>query len=582
MEAAATPGSGSEGLKWRAHLAPAILLLVALLVSFIVRIRLADAPLERDEGEHAYLAQMMLDGNAPWKLAYNLKLPGTDAIYAVCLLFGHTAVAIRMGLLVLNTLTVFLVALLGRKLFGIAAGLVAGASYALLSSSQNVVGTVFHSTHLVVLFSVIAALLLLEATLKPWRLFATGLVYGLTFLMKQPGAAFAVFGALYIVVRWRQTRTGIAQGLRAILPFVAGCSLPYALLCVALWRAGVFERFWFWTVTLAEAYAAQRSFSMALVFLRYALPKVLLPNLFLWVTAAVGLGLALYARGTRTSGLFTAGLLVFSFAAVSAGGNFNPNYFIMMFPALALSVGALPALGKSLVEPASSATVICSPPTRDKTLRKNRKKRKNPNRLERASVPPKNSFFASRYAPKLPFLCCAIACFYSLAAQEAYLFSMTPYEFSRSSYATNPFPEAAQAGEYIRTHSDPGARVAVLGSEAEVYFYAQRRAATGYLFTYSLMETHRYAPGLQREMIAEIEAARPEYIVYVSTPFSWLATPQSPMTFYKWMPEYVSSHYDAVGIIELTVAGSVKYVWGSAAAIYQPASNNYLVISRRK
>ena len=35
--------------------APAILLGVALLLSFFVRIRLVNAPLERNEGEHLYL-----------------------------------------------------------------------------------------------------------------------------------------------------------------------------------------------------------------------------------------------------------------------------------------------------------------------------------------------------------------------------------------------------------------------------------------------------------------------------------------------------------------------------------------------
>lgn len=67
---------------WRAHLLPLAILALVLLVSIVVRIRLLDAPLERDEGEHGYLARTMLDGYPPWLLAYNLKLPGTDTMYA--------------------------------------------------------------------------------------------------------------------------------------------------------------------------------------------------------------------------------------------------------------------------------------------------------------------------------------------------------------------------------------------------------------------------------------------------------------------------------------------------------------------
>jgi len=90
------------------RLAPTLILVLVLLVSIIVRIRLLDAPFERDEGEHGYIAQTLLGGSAPWQMAYNLKLPGTDLLYAVFMMvFGQTAIAIRVGLLIVNTATIF-------------------------------------------------------------------------------------------------------------------------------------------------------------------------------------------------------------------------------------------------------------------------------------------------------------------------------------------------------------------------------------------------------------------------------------------------------------------------------------------
>ena len=41
----------------------------------VIRIRLLGIPLERDEGEYAYAGQLMLQGNPPYKLAYNMKFP---------------------------------------------------------------------------------------------------------------------------------------------------------------------------------------------------------------------------------------------------------------------------------------------------------------------------------------------------------------------------------------------------------------------------------------------------------------------------------------------------------------------------
>jgi hypothetical protein len=46
-------------------------------VVIAIRIRLLGIPLERDEGEYAYAGQLILQGIPPYKLAYNMKFPGT-------------------------------------------------------------------------------------------------------------------------------------------------------------------------------------------------------------------------------------------------------------------------------------------------------------------------------------------------------------------------------------------------------------------------------------------------------------------------------------------------------------------------
>src|SRR3954452_8239929 len=74
-----------------------------------VRIRLLEMPLERDEGEYAYAGQLMLQGIPPYKLAYNMKLPGTYAAYAVIMAaFGETTRGVHVGLIVVNSLTTIL------------------------------------------------------------------------------------------------------------------------------------------------------------------------------------------------------------------------------------------------------------------------------------------------------------------------------------------------------------------------------------------------------------------------------------------------------------------------------------------
>jgi hypothetical protein len=526
--AAITSVPASLRQRWRTHILPLAILALVLVVSVIVRVRLLDAPLERDEGEHGYMAQTLLAGYAPWQLAYNLKLPGTDFAYALLLaIFGQTATAIRLGLLLVNIATVGLLALLGKRLFGLAGGVVTGAAYGLLASSQGVLGTIAHSTHFVMFFAVLATLLLIHAQDRAAWLFLASLIYGLAFLMKQPGLAFGAFGLLYVACRWRS--------LKLIASSALGIALPYAALCLALWKAGVFPRFWFWTVTLARAYAGSISFSATQAHFAHEFPRAVDSNIILWVLGGVGLVFACRNPATRRAGLFTGAFVVFSFLAVAAGGAFNAHYFIMMLPAVALGCGA--ACGQYSL-PAGAA----------------------------------------KYA--IP--CLALACLYSIVLQRDYLFRMTPYEFERSSYGLNPFPEAVTIADYIRVHTDPGARIAVIGSEAEIYFYSHRQAATGYLFTYGLMEPHQYALPSQLEMIHEIESARPDYVVFVGVGTSWMVRPDSSREVFRWAKSYTSRYYDVVGAVNLRTGEPPAYTWGPEAYVYDAASPAYMTVYRRR
>jgi hypothetical protein len=113
----------------------AILLLVVVLFG-LIRYRLRDMPLERDEGEYAYSGQLLLEGIAPYKLSYNMKLPGIYAAYAaVMAAFGETPGGIHIGLLLVNAATVMILYFLTSLLFGRLAGIVSGSTYALLSTS---------------------------------------------------------------------------------------------------------------------------------------------------------------------------------------------------------------------------------------------------------------------------------------------------------------------------------------------------------------------------------------------------------------------------------------------------------------
>src|SRR5947209_15796539 len=103
-----------------------LLLGLAILFVIVVRVRLREMPLERDEGEYAYAGQLILQGIPPYKEVYNMKLPGTYAAYAVIMaILGQSPSAIHLGLALVNAASIVLMFLLGRQLLDEAAGVVA-------------------------------------------------------------------------------------------------------------------------------------------------------------------------------------------------------------------------------------------------------------------------------------------------------------------------------------------------------------------------------------------------------------------------------------------------------------------------
>jgi hypothetical protein len=83
-----------------------LFLVLSLLVAVGVRIRLLDLPLERDEGEFAYIGQLILAGIPPYQQVYDFKMPGLYLAYAAMMsVFGQTSAGIHLGLLVVNLAT---------------------------------------------------------------------------------------------------------------------------------------------------------------------------------------------------------------------------------------------------------------------------------------------------------------------------------------------------------------------------------------------------------------------------------------------------------------------------------------------
>jgi hypothetical protein len=521
-----------------------IVLVLILAFAAGIRLRLLEMPLERDEGEYAYMGQLMLQGIPPYQSAYNMKFPGTYAAYALIMaVFGQTVEGIHFGLLLVSAGAMILILLIARKLWDAQAGLMAAAAYALMAMSQMSLGMAGHATHFVVLPMLGALLLMLNtrADARLWRHFAVGSLLGLAVLMKQPGALYIPFFAVFPLwdelrqrpIRWR----AIAARLIAL---TLGVALILLITAAILWRAGVFEKFWYWTVVYAKAYGTQVPVARWPGQLHFGFATMAQHTWPLWLLAAAGLVLQFFDRSEKRRSLFTIGFAVFSFLAVCPGMVFRNHYFILLMPAAAMLIGG----------------GLCA-------LR---------GFMQR---------WRTSMAWLLPLLVFLGVWGYVFSAESNFLLRMAPDSACTSTYGTNPFIESRELGRYLQEHTSPDDKIAVLGSEPQICFYSRRRSATGYIYTYPLMEEHPDALQMQKEMAGEIEAANPRYVVFVRVRLSWLPWPRSQTWILnEWLGKYLQN-YNVVGRADLLAGGS-RYWWGAEAASSKPLSEEYLLIYRRK
>lgn len=500
----------------------AALLLLAVLAA---RIRLLPLPLERDEGEFAYIGSLLRHGVPPFEGAYTLKLPGTALCYALANgLCGDGAVGVHLGLLMANAAACALLWALGRRLFNPAAGAAAAALYALLSLSQGVFGASAHATQFAVAWALGACLLLTRP--GAWRVAAAGACFGLAALAKQPAAALAL--AAWPLMRLRRETVGRQAAL-----FVGGLLAPFLSLGLWVWRAGTWQRAWDWTVVLARDYAGRQGLAAGLKALGEHLPASAAPQAPLWILGAAGLLALAWRRppGAR----FTVLLFLSGFAACSAGLYYRAHYFVLVLPGLALA----------------GARALTQLPVA---------------------------------AAWKPWACAGLLGLLGavgLAREADVLYQLPPERVIRKLLAENPFPEAPEVARYLAAHTRPDERIAVLGSEPEILYLAQRRSATGFIYMYEAVGPGPHAAALQEQLIAELEAARPAYLVMVALQVSWLPYPGAPTRLLDWAQAWRERDYERVGLVDIDEQQS-RFYWDEASQGRRPARNFYLTVWRRK
>ena len=514
---------------------PLILLFSGMAFVILVRLRLAGLPLERDEGEYAYMGQCLLDGIFPYVEAYNMKLPGVYYLYALMMaIFGQTPAGIHTGLLLFNLGTMYLLFLTGKRLADEKTGTVAAVTYGFLTIVPWTYGFAAHATHFIAFFGTAGffALLKSEDRHRVQWIIAAGLLFGLAFLMKQQAVFLMIFGGLLLLVRTYRSSGIVPSLLRSVLPYSLAAVFPYLVVVLTALMTGSFDKFWHWTVGYASQYTGINDLGKGLKMLGDTLVAITYGAWFFWLAGIAG-AFVLYFSTLKKENRWALSLFcLFSFLCLVPGLYFRNHYFIAFFPALSL---------------------LCA-------------------------VFLRHIFTGKTYLQGLVLLAFAAG---TIVTYRSFYFTDMMADICTRVYGKNPFQESQQVAEFIRKNTREDERIAVLGSEPEIYFYSRRKAATGYLYTYPLMETQPYHKAMQEEFISEIEQNKPKYLVLINCSISWLAGPNSDDRILKWYADYVPANYHPVGLADMVAPGNVHYVWKADLASYQKKGTDDITVMER-
>jgi hypothetical protein len=321
--------------------------------------------------------------------------------------------------------------------------------------------------------------------------------------------------------------------------FGTGAIIPFGLTCLILWQAGVFEKFWFWTVNYAAEYGTRIPLRAAPSILAVMAGGLIRSGWALWILGGLGVAGGLWNKRSRGGAVFLLSLLAVSLLALSAGFYFREHYFIFILPAVSLLCGlAISTLSDFVV---SRSRLV-------------------------------------RFTPLLVF-CVALS--QPILAERQFYFEVSAPEACRIAYGSNPFPESIRIAEYLRDHSRPSDTIAILGSEPQIYFYSRRHSATGYIYTYALMEAQSYARRMQEEMISEIELARPRYLISVAIGASWFQHSDSEQLILTWANEYLNQYYKVVGFVNTLSADRTDYYFEQVPTSV-PELGSYILIYERR
>ena len=457
-----------------------VVLILILAAAMAARWPFRHVVLVRDEGEYVYLAQQILQGATPYLDVYNQKTPFVFYLMSFFqLLVGRDLVALHMATAVYGLLSTVVLYLFTRRLFGQIAAIGAALAFNVMTFDQCGVAHSASTEFFMLLWITVAIDLWYRGSTSGrwWLTLLSGMAAGMAYQTKQTGMAVIAF--LVIERVWARIRSGPpdcwSKTVKDIALSTGGFIVVLCAVMLFFASRGALAQYIECTWTNNWQYVGRRQEGPGRIFKLawIAIMIVARWDVGLWLWGSIGLIVHACKRGSgRGNGLWIL-LALFAAAALAAGSPFVHYYEPLIVP-LAIGTGI-------------TLSILCT-------------------RLACATRLSATLLYAMLLL--IPWIWPAIHWIsYPL---------MTASEWTSLNKVLPHMGIAPRIGKYMAEQTTPDESFLVIGSEPEIYYYANRRACTRLVFTFPVIGPYSYSPRLQEEFRRDFDNRNHRYVVVMS------------------------------------------------------------------
>ncbi len=488
-----------------------------LLIVVAVRAPLLSIPLERDEGEYAYIAWRLGYNELPYRDWFDQKPPAVFCVYRLALMLPFEPIrAIHFVALLFSATSACALFYLGLRFMSRFWAWLAAAVFALLTADPLVQGTAANTELFMLCPLILSQIAFVTAanrqTKKVLFMLLAGALTGVALMFKQVAIVnWLLLIALYPVFvrgenRWRAAISFAAwsgTGLLAVL----------GLVVLYFFAHGGLRDFVENVFTHNLQYVGAVPVSSRFEYCWGTLTTLARTQTIVWLFAAVGLIGLLKSRKLTWFALLT-GWLITSLIGASVSGYFFPHYFQQLLPPLALAAAA----GADRLHSARPLRFL-------------------PHGTGRA-------------------LLAVLLAILPAVTLWPFSFRYTPAEAVRRIYPGDFFAEMPHFAKRVEEVTPENKPVFIFGSEPELLFYAHRRSATRYIFLFPLYGPYGNARVKQLEAAAEVERADPPTVVYF--PNLLFFTSGTDQYFTDWSRSYMDQNFSVHTLLIADESGTAQ------------------------